>query len=127
MWLEQVGAHVILDCSEKRNLQTVRTVEERRTRTITLGDLLFLFLAHFMRIVELLKKLVRVFYAIDAKIHIIDVSVIGPQTSRFGWRIRSICRQRKVGGGARDGRALLSFRLRRWLCRARANNVEAKD
>ena len=128
MLSQQVSADIILDCSEERNLQAVRSLKQRRTRTVTLRDFRFLFLAHLVGIFELLEKLVGVFDAIEAEIQIIDVLVAGPQPRRFVWRVRTIRRQRKVRLGDRDGRSFLRHcRLCSRKCSARADDVEAKD
>ena len=96
------------------------TIKQRHTRSVTLRDFLFLFLAHLVGIVELFEKLVRVFDSIDAEIQIIEVLVAGPQPRRFVRRVRTIRRQRKVGLGARDSWSLCRRRRRWWgVVRAR--------
>src|SRR5919205_540060 len=105
----------------------MRAPEQRQTRAVTLRDLLLLFLAHLMWIVELLEKLVWVFDPVDAEIEIVDVLVAGPQPRGFVRRVRTIRCQRKVRIAGGDSWRFLRFRLL-WRRRsARADDVEAED
>ena len=107
----------------------MRTFEQRNPRAIALRDFFLLFLAHLMRVVELLEKFARVLDTIDAEIEMVDVLIAGPDARRFVWRISAIRRQREVGLSGGDSR-----RERLWLCGrcrlvprgARTNHVEAK-
>src|ERR1051326_3157428 len=101
--------------------------EQGNARAIALGDLLLLFLAHLVRIIELLKKFVRVFDPIHAKVEVVDVLITRPQPRRFIRRIAFVSRQLEIRLRARD-----SWRF--WLHRqngrgrgARTNYVEAED
>src|SRR6266498_3347356 len=121
-------ADVISDGGEQRNLQPVRTFEQRNPRAVALGDFFLLFLAHLMRVVELFEKFVRVLHTIDAEIEMVDVLITGPDARRFVWRISAIGRQREVGlsgGDRRRGRLWRRGRRRLVPHGARTNYVEA--
>src|SRR6266436_9103485 len=108
----------------------MRTFQQRNPRAITLRDFFLLFLAHLMRVVELLEKLVRVFDAIDAEVEMVDVLIAGPDARGFVWRISAIRRQREVGlsrSDCRHGRLWLCGRRRLVPRGARTNHVEAKS
>ena len=128
MLFQQMRADIILNGREKRNLQAMRTLEQRDAGAIPSGDRFFFLLAHLVRIVELLEKLVRVLDAVDAKIQIVDVLIAGPQTRGLVRRISAVRRQRKIRLGAGNGWGL-------WLGRgrgtgrdgARTNDVKAED
>src|SRR6266550_6777538 len=106
----------------------MRTLEQRDAGTIPLGDYFFFLLAHLVRIVELLEKLVRVLDAIAAKIEIVDVLITGPQPRRLIRRIGAVRRQRKVRLRAGDSRRF-RFGRKRGAGRdgSRTNDVEAED
>src|SRR2546430_264206 len=90
----------------------MRTLEQRDARAIPSGDRFFFLLAHLMRIVKLLEKLVGVLDSIDTKIEIVDVLIAGPEPSGLIRRIGAVRRQRKIRFRAGDGR-------RFWLGRGR--------
>src|SRR5215831_4504251 len=76
--------------------------EQRDARSITLGDLFLLFVAHGVGVVELLKELVRVLNPVDAEVQVIDVLITGPQSCRFVRRVGFVRCQREVRFGAGD-------------------------
>src|SRR6267143_1614034 len=123
-------ADVISDGREQGNLQSVRPFEQRNSGAVALRDFFLLFLAHLMRVVELLEKFVWVLDAIDAEVEMVDVLIARPDARRFVWRISAIRRQREVGlsrGDSRRGRLWLCGRRRLVPRRARTNHVEAKS
>src|SRR6266404_4889573 len=123
-------ADVISDGGEQRDLQSVGPLKQRNPRAVALRDFFLLFLAHLMRVAELLEKLVRILDAIYTEVEMVDVLIAGPDARRFACRISAIRRQREIGLTVGDSR-----RGRLWLCGwrrlvphgARTNHVEAKS
>src|SRR2546423_12971335 len=106
----------------------MRSFQQRDARAITFRQLLLFLLAHLVRVVELLEKLVRILDAIDSEIEVVNVLITGPQPRGFVRRVSLVRRQRKIRLRAGD-----SWRL--WLRGRRfsrfrafgADDVEAED